>query len=70
MSARARHGATSHVSTPHGLSPSHRLHRRAARHCHARPGAGLVTGLADPVVTPNRLTSWRILWSAGCGLSV
>lgn len=69
MSAWARHGATSHVSALHGLSP-HRLHRGAARHCHARTGAGLITGLADPVVTSNRLTPSRILRSAGCGLSV
>ena len=70
MSAWARHGATSHVSAAHGLSPAHRLHRGAARHCHARAGAGLITGLANPVVTPNRLTSRRILRSTGCSLSV
>lgn len=57
MSARARHRAASHVSAAHVLSASHRHCGGAARHCHARTGAGLVTGLADPVVTSHWLSS-------------
>src|SRR6266702_813357 len=54
IGARARHGPTAHVAAAHVLS--HRLFG-AALHSHARPGAGLVTGLADPVITPNGLSS-------------